>query len=81
MALQNLRHDRRPSPTLSAQRVNATAYMRRQGFVEHEGHFLERTTDKGRPCVVIWNDLNVFCAVAEDIDDAHRWIALASARG
>lgn len=71
---------RHASPTLAAQRLNAIAYMRRQGFVEHDGFFLERTTQKGRPCVVVWNDLNVHCTTEDDIESAKRWIALEARR-
>ncbi len=67
---------RHASPTLAAQRLNAIAYMRRQGFVEHEGFFLEHAFRKGRPCVIVWNDLNVYCTTEDDIEGARRWIAL-----
>lgn len=72
-AARSTRHD---CPKMSAMRLNATAYMRRQGFVEHEGFFLESTMEKGRPCVIVWNDLNVYCTTVADAKEAREWISL-----
>ena len=53
----------------------AVAFMRRSGFVEHEGHFFERTRHKGLPCVRIWNGLYIFCADVGDMEEAMDWVS------
>lgn len=66
----------RPAFTnMSASRLNATAYMRREGFTEHEGFFFETVRDRDGDRVVVWDDLQVRRATVADIDQAIAWVA------
>lgn len=74
------RTSRPACPNMSASRLNATAYMRRQGFIEHEGFFFEKTHERDRACVVVRNDLNIRRATVDDVDAAIQWVATNGVR-